>query len=352
MNGAGVVVTCECGRPTSLEAGVFRCSCGAEVGHLENGIAVIGTPTPYWGEIPQPDMERVLAEGEEIGWHEAVMQLAPELRDNALSSNRGAFEDILPLLPGSRILDIGAGLGAISAELSRSHDVVALEGVSERARFIALRKRQARLDRLTVINGDLHRTRFADAQFDGVIVNGVLEWAGLFDLNGSPREAQRRFMNRMRLLLRPGGYVYVGIENRFGLASIMGMPDHSGLPYTSLVPRFLAHWICRRHAGYRSALNRGYRTYTYSYRGYRKLFAEAGLRIRTAWIAPYSYNMPTDLVLLHTGAVELYTRLRCHTSRINRLAALKSFIKMAGAKERVWRWLGANYVFVLEGVSG
>jgi hypothetical protein len=82
----------------------------------------------------------------------------------------------------------------------------------------------------------------------------------------------------------------VGIENRYALAYLRAH-DHGGLRYTSYMPRFLANTYSR-------FMNHGsYRTYTYSKRGYEKLFMKAGFVNSSDFYLVYpGYNLPRVLI--------------------------------------------------------
>ena len=72
----------------------------------------------------------------------------------------------------------------------------------------------------------------------------------------------------------------MGIENRIGYNNFLGAVDHSGLPYTSLMPRRLASMVLQhsKRNHHRMQLNskREYRTYSYSELGYRKILGKSG----------------------------------------------------------------------------
>jgi len=344
---------CTCGGEVPL-AGETVCSCGKLLSSLEQGVNVVSEPVAYWGEIPLDLMLRLLVLSEKSGWPHAMRALLDEpMHANIASPVRAAFQQVLPLPDGSRILDVGAGMGAISTQLARRHQVTALEGVSERARFIAIRKQQDRLTNLTVLNGDLNHLCLADGQFDAIVVNVVLEWAGLFDLTAPVEVVQTRFLSNLRHLLAKDGIIYIGIENRIGWDQLRGLKDHSGLPYTSLLPRRLARWVCSTSAAvFRSSANRGYRTYTYSYKGFRELFLRAGLRIRTMWIAPLGYNNPVHLVPLNRQAIRAYI---CHDwSRppLTLRQVIGNRLKSLLGNVWFWRTFGSEYVFLLEAAPG
>jgi hypothetical protein len=103
-------------------------------------------------------------------------------------------------------------------------------------------------------------------------------------------------LRRVRRLLKPSGVVVIGIENRIGFHSFFGRVDHSGFAFTSLMPRWLAslYMKLRQPAFHRTLLNSslGYRTYTYSPRGYQKLLRQAGFQSVDQWWPRDGYNLP------------------------------------------------------------
>jgi hypothetical protein len=182
-------------------------------------------------------------------------------------------------------------------------------------------------------------------QFDLIVANGVLEWVALQDLSASPSAVQLVFMHRLRELLAPGGRIYLGIENRYGWAELRGALDHSGLPYTSLMPRFLARWACARSGSYRSHFNVGYRTYTYSHRGYTRLFEQVGLSIENTWVATGGYNQPSKLVPLDAAAIRFATRTRPRPAGAGAWMRQQAHAWMA--RKWIWRWIGSDFAFLL-----
>ena len=107
-------------------------------------------------------------------------------------------------------------------------------------------------------------------------------------------------MKEIKRVLSDNGCLYIGIENRFGIQFILGDRDHSGLRYTSLLPRKFADILVKRY-GYEGGIygdktkkmkeKKGYYTYTYSAKGYHSLFQDAGLKYKSYWVYP-SYNKP------------------------------------------------------------
>ena len=104
-------------------------------------------------------------------------------------------------------------------------------------------------------------------------------------------------------MLRPGGYLYVGIENRLPISYYLGAPDpHCELPFVTVLPRPMANWYARRR-GHRE----GYRNYLYSHRGYRKLLRKAGFARTEFYLAVPSYNVPRYYVPLEENIFSYYS---------------------------------------------
>lgn len=333
-----------------MSGDTYTCGCGRKLGNWDGEKVVLGKPTGYWGEIDADKMHKLLDQCGRDNWRQAVKDNTPPVLCNYVTTpDRAAFQHILPVKDDALILDLGAGMGGIATELAKKFRVVALEGVAERAQFIAIRGNQDSLTQnLAVVNGNVNSVRFAPGQFDAAVVSGLLEWVGLFDLTKPVDDVQVDFLTSLRRLLKPGGVVYVGIENRTGWDQFRGAYDHSGLKYTSLLPRSLATMACKYASDrYRSEHNTGYRTYTYTHWGYRKLFHRAGLRIRSTHISLFGYDYPTELVALQDKAIRHYM-----SSRRRPAAGLKKraigAVKNALAREWFWRAFGSDFVFLLE----
>ena len=233
-------------------------------------------------------------------------------------------------------------MGGVAAGLApHAGRVVALEPVALRARFAAARFAEDGLTRVTVVRGDAHHLPFPPQSFDLVVLSGVLEWLG----KGSPRpgEAQLRVLARLRELLRPGGTLAVGIENRVGIWFFFGREDHSYLPFTTLVPRWAATIVTRLLRGH------PYDTYTYTERGYRRLFARAGFDHARTLLPIWSYNAP-DFILpvdppgprAELGAIMMGTGLK---------RARLPWIRRAHVQLRLSRTFANDFIFLAGGTA-
>jgi SAM-dependent methyltransferase len=262
---------------------------------------------PYWGEIPREQMVEVNRQAETGDWKAALLKHPdPSVQRAAqmiLNVERSNWHCLVNLPPGSRVLDLGAGMGANSHGLARCYrEVVAVEPVLERIQFMQHRFRQERLDNIKVVRTSLWELPFAAESFDLVAMNGVLEWVAE-GRSGDPEQLQMDALRNAIRVLRPGGYLYLGIENRLCLGYFVGYRDpHCGLPFVTILPRPLAHWYARKKG------RNGYRNYLYSSRGYRKLLRKAGFSRVEVYLALPSYNHPRALIPLDRKIFSYFSR--------------------------------------------
>jgi SAM-dependent methyltransferase len=136
----------------------------------------------------------------------------------------------LELGPGLSVLEIGAGCGAITRILGERCGLVdAVEPMAERAQ--CGRERTRDLANVEVFVGLLDDVPLV-AAYDVVVIMGVLEYVGA---GSAEREPYATFLARAAALLRPGGTLILGIENRFGVKYLCGAPeDHSNRPFESV----------------------------------------------------------------------------------------------------------------------
>lgn len=263
-------------------------------------------PDHYWGEVDRQQAVDMITAARRGSWVQAVCERFPE-RDNMrfglLDLQRASWAPMLGLTPESVVADIGSGYGCITQSLSRfAKEVYSVEAVTERIEFTQERLRQENVSNVHLVQASATSLPLADNEFDLVVVNGVLEWVGEWDLSLAARTVQINFLAKICRLLKENGLLLLGIENRFGLSLFRGGRDHSGLPYTSLVPRKVANLMLRytTNSHYRTQLNakREYRTLTYSKNGYRKILQESGFaNVDFYWSNP-GYNQPYSLVPL------------------------------------------------------
>jgi hypothetical protein len=319
MNSEIFLVCPNCRMTLTRENRKLRCpSCG-ENWAIEKNVPWFSRSSRYWGEIDQPSMQKLNRLAREDGWESALHQVAPQLGNYVTSPSRTHWTTLLPLKPDWTALDIGAGWGGNAFPLSEHlRQVVALEAVLERAEFMEIRREQTARNNLQVVAASIHEMPLPNEAFNLVVMNGMLEWVAL-SAPGDPGRIQANILRRVHELLDVDGWLYLGIENRFSFESFLGEQDDSGMPFASLMPRkmadFYMHWASPRHNRTHDAMT-SYRTYTYSYWGYKQLLEGCGFKDFQAW-GTYSYNRPKRLFNLQ-NAKELREYLRGQNSSSTR----------------------------------
>lgn len=195
-------------------------------------------------------------------------------------------------LNGRRVLDLGAGYGALAVPLEgRGARVVAMDISEHRLRVARQRGEMAIGAPLRVTQGDAFESPalpFTSQSFDVVIINGVLEYAGLAR-EVSPELVQARVLREAYRLLAPGGWIYWAIENRYSITYLYG-PGHDGLWWSSLLPRRAAGWYSRLIKGH------PYRICEPSYVRLRGLLQQAGFRAIKVYGGVMNYNNFTHVI--------------------------------------------------------
>jgi SAM-dependent methyltransferase len=321
-----------CGGSLGTSGELLRCATDGDVGRVtDDGRLEFDRDDAYWGEVDRELMRRIDQAARRHGWRRALEEELrpshPHLVDYVHHPARGDWFVLLPLDRSRTVaLDVGAGWGANSfAVAPHVARVYAAEKIAERLEFVAIRAAQDGCRNVVPVRADLHALPFAPASLDVVIVNGVLEWAGLVDPQApaggrrrTPVALQEEFLRRLARLLRPGGWIYIGIENRFGRMFLRGAADHQGLRYTSLMPKQVARaytWLRGATSPRTYVQERDYRTWIYSYGGYARLLERCGFTELERYAAIPGYNVPTRIVPLATPGPLLYLSRRERSPR-------------------------------------
>lgn len=303
MNQAYVCPICK--NDFRIENGTYNCTnCKKSYSSQDNFIDFIPNDNFYAGEVPRDEMIELLKNIDGVGFQSGLnlfFKKFPRLRPYITDKKRADW--VYNILGNERknCLDIGSGLGNISENLSILFDnVYSIEAVAERIEFQKRRFKNSGRSNIHISKGNVFSLPFRDNYFDFIVCNGVLEWIGMMNTDRNPRETQILFLRELKRVLNDKGKIYVGIENRTGINLILGDKDHSGIRYTSLLPRFLANYVVKKY-GFSGGIygdstiekkeERGYFTYTYTLSGYASLFKDANLKMRPFWVFP-SYNQP------------------------------------------------------------
>lgn len=172
-------------------------------------------------------------------------------------------------LAGSRILDVGSGMGgtSVALALAGAHPL-AYEYNSAYCAIIRLRAARYRL-RLPVINGPGEHMPFADASFDMAIAWDVVEHV----------QSPELLLAELARVVRPGGRVLLTVINRFAYRD-----PHYHLPLLNWLPRPLAEVIIARRGRSKGASAFSDRQklsemHYYTMAGFRRLAARHGFSV-------------------------------------------------------------------------
>ncbi|MDO4963080.1 MAG: methyltransferase [bacterium] len=135
-----------------------------------------------------------------------------------------------PFKKNSSILEIGAGMGAITDELCRTCGKVTSVELSKK-RASAIAERNKNKDDLEIIVGNFKKIKFKE-KYDYILLIGVFEYAALYMNSKKP---YIDFINKLKQLLKPNGKILIAIENRFGLKYWCGAnEDHTNIMFDGI----------------------------------------------------------------------------------------------------------------------
>ncbi len=240
-------------------------------------VRVIGTPVPY-ADGSEAYLRDVLdaARDRSAGSDDLAAAIRDWPSNYHFSPLRVNLVRPLEITPGTRVLDVGAGSGALARYFGeRGAEVVGLEGSLERAQVAAERCRD--LDNVEIVCGQPHDLVDEGAEFDLVVAVGVLEYAGA-GIGGGRGAAE--FLKNLRALTAPQGALVLAIENQLGLKYLLShTEDHRGEPWVGIT-------------GYQGPS--GPRTYSRAV--LRDMLGGAGFAAQR-WLFPFpDYKLPTVVV--------------------------------------------------------
>lgn len=135
-----------------------------------------------------------------------------------------------PFKKDSDVLEIGAGMGAITGVLCKKcKKVTSVELSKKRSETLITRCKD--YDNLELIIGNFNDIKFKQ-KFDYITLIGVLEYANLYTDSDNAFEF---FLSKIKSLLKPDGKLLIAIENQFGLKYFAGAcEDHTNLQYDGI----------------------------------------------------------------------------------------------------------------------
>ncbi len=140
-----------------------------------------------------------------------------------LSNARKNIISWYPFKENASILEVGAGMGAITDELCKiAKSVTSIELSKKRAS--AIYERNKKKENLEIIVGNYNKIKF-DKKYDYILLNGVLEYGSLYIESNNP---YIDFINSLKSHLSENGKILIAIENKFGLKYWCGADeDHT-----------------------------------------------------------------------------------------------------------------------------
>ncbi len=211
-----------------------------------------------------------------------------------LSDTRGNIADFIPIQSDHKVLEIGAGCGAVTGTLAKKAEkVTAVELSYKRSLINAYRNRDFTNIEIKVGNLEDIEPDLKD-EYDYIFLIGVLEYAGSY-ISKPEGDPYLAMLNMLIPHLAQGGEIVVAIENKYGMKYLAGCrEDHTGKLYDGI-------------EGYLDKPG----VKTFSKNGLMELAKDAGLL--TEFYYPYpDYKLPSiifsDKRLPHVG--ELTERSR------------------------------------------
>ena len=267
----------------------------------------------YWCNVSRETMQKLNAKAKESGdWLATAKELIPNYLPAVEPFDRADAQFFWPTTSKSRILDAGCMWGGLTIPVAQyCGEIFAVDKTLETLTFLKIRAEQMGFRNIHVVNSPLRNLPFPNDYFDMVILNGVLEWVA-FDqevvleihwgkkrsdsatYSQNPRQMQMDVLRELQRIIKPGGYLYLAIENRIGYPYLIGYPDdHMNIRFVPFLPRFIANAITKWK------LKCEYRTYTYSLPGYRSLLEDSGFPDQEFYGAFPGYRSPKTIIPLN-----------------------------------------------------
>jgi len=271
---------------------------------VRNGIPQFLRFAPAENAKTEEQLQRLNQVARESGWKVAldtVYGADQRFIRYVTETERTSFLNLLPLRADSAVLEIGPGLGQITTALARrARSVNALEIVSAQAEFAAERCRQENLLNVHfAVGGDDCHLPYMNESFDLVVLNLVFEWCALRCTDENFEDVQRRLLDEMFRVLKPGGSVYLATKNRFSFHNLVGAPDEHcyWLRFGSALPKWLRTRLMKR-LGHDRPLG-----VLYSHNDLERLLKRAGFEKTVSFWATPEMRYPTHYVPTDAASV-------------------------------------------------
>ena len=149
-----------------------------------------------------------------------------------LSHIRGNIVDFLPITENQKVLEVGAGCGAVTGTIaSKAGKVTCIELSLKRSMINAERNKERKNIEIKVGNFQDIEKKLTE-KYDYIMLIGVFEYAGSYINDPSPYE---KFLEILSSHLAQGGQIVIAIENKYGMKYFAGCrEDHTGIYYDGI----------------------------------------------------------------------------------------------------------------------
>lgn len=147
-----------------------------------------------------------------------------------LLKQRENIVEPMDISKNDEVLEIGAGMGAITGALARKGKKVDCIDLSKRRSMInAYRNKE--YSNIEIFVGNFEDIKI-EKKYNVVVLIGVLEYAQHYISSETPYDD---FINRIAQCLKTNGKLYLAIENKLGLKYFAGCcEDHLGKPFVGI----------------------------------------------------------------------------------------------------------------------
>ena len=225
---------------------------------------------------------------------------------------------VLPmdLKPGDRVLELGAGMGAITGALAgHAGKTDCVEVSMKRSTINAVRHRE--FSNITIYVGNFEDISLPQDGYDVVTMIGVLEYAGSFIHTNRP---YADLVKKACTCLKPGGHLYIATENRLGMKYFAGYPeDHLAKAYAGI-------------EGYGS----GKRICTFTKSELNRMLEEAGLSNLYYYYPFPDYKLPTVIYsddTIRTAWIDYNEKSNYDSAVVQTFSPLKALRALRGTQE-------------------
>lgn len=149
-----------------------------------------------------------------------------------LSNLRGNIVDCIPFTKNDKVLEIGAGCGAITGTIAKKAGKVDCIELS-RIRSLVNAERNRHMDNIVITVGNFQdiETKITE-KYDYITLIGVLEYAGKYIASDNP---YKDFIIMLKKHLNENGKIVLAIENKYGLKYWAGCrEDHLGTYFSGI----------------------------------------------------------------------------------------------------------------------